>query len=246
MRNFWNALKGAKTYIVAASGLLYAGAHYFIIGDMTSQQAIELALGSAGLGALRHGLSTQMVALIQALGPEALDAIKKNAGKAGAVVLLAVGLGASLSACTLTGNPSADLAAFGQQVQKFNNDFASKAAAFNAQVVATVVPAGKAACSFASELDGFYRSTAGQIGVQAGNTIAGGSTVDAAAINASEAATFAEVQKGCAIVDAIDPAYPTQAEITAVAALIQNVPQLQKDLAKLSPTAAALVAPSGS
>jgi len=103
MQKLWSALKGAKTYVVAASGLLYAGVHFFYLGDISSKDAVELALGSAGLGALRHGLSTQITAIILALGPEVLDALKKQQAAIKSVALLAMlGAGVSLSACTIT------------------------------------------------------------------------------------------------------------------------------------------------
>lgn len=149
-----------------------------------------------------------------------------------------------LGGCALTGNPAVDLNAFGNQVSSFNTAFAAKAAVFNAKVVATVVPAGKAACGLASEADGFFKSAVGQIGVQVGTSASGGNATDVAAINASEAATFATVQQQCAIVDAMDPANPTATEVAAVQDLIANVPQIQADIAKVSPTAAALIKPA--
>ena len=201
------------------------------------------AVGLANAAAWSKTLMGKLPAPVQVAIHFAAGNWRKLAEMAGVVapVLLAAVL---LASCT--GNTAVDLAAVGKQVAAFNSDFAAKAKAFNAQVVATVVPAGKAACGAASEADGFFKSALGQAAVAAGNGAAGGTAADAAAIDASEAATFAKVQQACAVVDAMDPANPTQDEIATVAALVRDVPQIQADIAKLSPAAAALVKPAQS
>lgn len=157
------------------------------------------------------------------------------AGVIAPVFLIAV----LLSACGIfTGNPTVDLNTFATQVQSFNKDFLAKASAFNAQVVATVIPMGKSACSFASELNGVYQSAQGQALVQAGTSLTAG---DLTATNASEAAVWAKVQPLCTLVDGADPSKPTAVEIAAVQALIANVPQLQSALGKIAPQALALI-----
>lgn len=48
-------LNGRKSYIVAALGVLFAAWSYWH-GTMDFNSAASLVLGSAGLGALRHGV----------------------------------------------------------------------------------------------------------------------------------------------------------------------------------------------
>lgn len=50
-------INGYKTYVVAAVTIAFALASYWG-GTMTFDAATALALGGAGLGALRHGIST--------------------------------------------------------------------------------------------------------------------------------------------------------------------------------------------
>lgn len=49
-------LNGWKTYIVAAVGVIFAAVSYWN-GTMDFNAAVAMAIGSAGLGALRHGVS---------------------------------------------------------------------------------------------------------------------------------------------------------------------------------------------
>jgi hypothetical protein len=56
------SLSGAKTYIIAAATVLFAGLSYWQ-GTIDMNTAITLAFGASGLGALRHGISTTGSAL---------------------------------------------------------------------------------------------------------------------------------------------------------------------------------------
>ena len=49
-------LKGKKTYVIMAIGVLTAVGAY-LTGDLTLIQAIQAVLGALGLGALRGGVS---------------------------------------------------------------------------------------------------------------------------------------------------------------------------------------------
>lgn len=50
-------LSGYKTYIIAVLGIIYAISG-FLTGHVDANTAIQLILGSGGLAALRHGIST--------------------------------------------------------------------------------------------------------------------------------------------------------------------------------------------
>lgn len=53
---YWGALKGKKTYIVTAMGILGAIAAY-LTGDMTPAQAYQTILPLLAAAALKHGQS---------------------------------------------------------------------------------------------------------------------------------------------------------------------------------------------
>lgn len=74
-------ISGYKTYCIALATIGYALVHYFLLGDLSSQQCVELVLGATGLGALRHGVSTEVAALIGNIGPAILDAVKTQVEK---------------------------------------------------------------------------------------------------------------------------------------------------------------------
>jgi hypothetical protein len=50
-------LTGYKSYIIAAVGVAFAVVSYWS-GTMDFDAAVAMALGAAGLGAIRHGIST--------------------------------------------------------------------------------------------------------------------------------------------------------------------------------------------
>ena len=50
-------MNGYKTYIIAVVTIAFAGVSFWS-GTMTVDAAVALALGGAGLGALRHGVAT--------------------------------------------------------------------------------------------------------------------------------------------------------------------------------------------
>ena len=76
MQKFLTWLSGKKTYIVAGLTVLVA-AYEFWTGKMTEPQAIEMALGGAGLGALRHGVSGTIAGVIEKMElPKLFDMIK--------------------------------------------------------------------------------------------------------------------------------------------------------------------------
>lgn len=156
--------------------------------------------------------------------------------------LFVIAGGLTLSACTLTGNPAADLAAFQVGAQASVKDFNTKLASLNAGVVAQAIPVGQAACGVANQLNAVFVGPLGQIGVQLGAAAAGAPAV-VPAVDASEALVWTDVQKGCAVIDAANPATPTADELAAVQALIADVPQIEAAIAKVSPTAAQLLAP---
>ena len=53
-----SAFKGWKSYAIAVAALIYAGYGVYS-GSLTPDQAIGVALGALGLGALRHGITTE-------------------------------------------------------------------------------------------------------------------------------------------------------------------------------------------
>lgn len=71
-------LNGAKTYLVALGTMAFAGLSYWH-GTMDMNAAVQMALGGAGLGALRHGISTAAVAKAEAIASAAVAAY--NASK---------------------------------------------------------------------------------------------------------------------------------------------------------------------
>ena len=74
--NLWTWLAGKKTYVVAALTIAFAAVEYWA-GGMTQKEAVELVLGSAGLGALRHGLTGTLESVVEGMyAPKVLDAIK--------------------------------------------------------------------------------------------------------------------------------------------------------------------------
>jgi hypothetical protein len=81
MLSVLSVLSGYKTYAIAAATIAYALVHCFLIGDMTSQQCTELVVGGAGLGALRHGISTELANLIRTIGPAVLDSFRAEVAK---------------------------------------------------------------------------------------------------------------------------------------------------------------------
>jgi len=59
-----SVLNGWKTYAVAILTILYA-AMGCALGQVDAATAIEMIFGAAGLGALRHGVSTTSLALAE-------------------------------------------------------------------------------------------------------------------------------------------------------------------------------------
>ena len=53
----WAFLQGKKTYIVAAATVVYALAEWWA-GTIDQSAAVAMILGAAGMGAIRHGIST--------------------------------------------------------------------------------------------------------------------------------------------------------------------------------------------
>lgn len=58
MSNFFAALSGYKTYIVAAATVFYAAVGYWD-GTLNQAAAVGMVLSALGLGALRNGISKQ-------------------------------------------------------------------------------------------------------------------------------------------------------------------------------------------
>lgn len=56
MQNLWNKVSGYKTYTVAIATIIY-GLVYYGFSQHDWSTAVSLVLGSAGLGALRHGVA---------------------------------------------------------------------------------------------------------------------------------------------------------------------------------------------
>lgn len=56
MKNLWQKLDGYKTYAVAVATILYA-ILYYGVDQHDWGNAVSLALGASGLGALRHGVA---------------------------------------------------------------------------------------------------------------------------------------------------------------------------------------------
>lgn len=137
---------------------------------------------------------------------------------------------AFLAACTLTGNVSADTAAFAANVQKFNANFNSNVAAVASGAVLDAQALGKAACANASELHGLFGAAVAPL------VIAG--TVDPA-VGAQEAAAFTAVQLGCTVVDALNPTAPA-ALANATAQVVAAIPQIQNALKQGAPDVAAI------
>jgi hypothetical protein len=84
----WSAmtLSGAKTYLVAAGTIAYASLAYWH-GAMSLDQAVDLAVGAAGLGTLRHGLTTSTALAAERYAQIMLDEIKRQSGIQQAVTL---------------------------------------------------------------------------------------------------------------------------------------------------------------
>lgn len=228
---------GARPYELWAGG---------IIGFVRIGTAFRSKLDKAppGVQAIVHFIAlnwrTAFEALASSLG-------YKQAAKTAASFVAMLLISSALTACSLlglskpTGNLQTDLNVWAGQVNAYNTNFLTAASAFNAKVASTVVVAGKAACSLASQANGVYGSAVGQIAVQAGIATIGGSTVDVAQTNVVEAAYWNEISSNCAVVDAMDPNNPGATAIAAVQLLLADVPKLKQQLAKVSPTAAALI-----
>lgn len=74
MLKLWNALRGAKSYIVAAATVIYGGVELWS-GAMTVDQAMAFIFGGSGLAALRHGMSGTVLAVAEQVLPVLLRSI---------------------------------------------------------------------------------------------------------------------------------------------------------------------------
>jgi hypothetical protein len=217
MFNFLKSRWGEFTSVLSVSGAGAVAVGY-LAGQLTARQA---AMGIAA-------------ALIGYFLPEK----SVSAGLKCLAVLLLCGV--ALTACKLTGNPSADADAFIAQVGTFKTDFNSKLVSLGTGSLTV----GKAACGYASEIHGLYRSPLLQL-VGGAAAAAAGSPEAIAAADVIEGRVFAGAETGCAIVDAADPANPSSALLPAVQQVIAALPQLEAALGVKNPIAAAkVVAPA--
>jgi len=111
MLKMWAAIGGYKTYFVAGATVLYAVAGLWG-GTMSQDAAVAMIFGGAGLGALRHGVSSTMMQLAQKMLPLVLDALKQPGRTVSAVLLSAALAGTALLAgCGNTSQVASELSA---------------------------------------------------------------------------------------------------------------------------------------
>ena len=99
MQNLWTFLTGKKSYLIAAATLVYGVATWYIgpRTPETDQALIAFVSGSAGLAALRHGITTSLspavVSFFEALAPQVLARISQAFPPAPPKVVAAVAPG---------------------------------------------------------------------------------------------------------------------------------------------------------
>jgi hypothetical protein len=222
--------RGWKTYAVAAATVLY-GAVEWSSGAMTQDQALQFIFAGSGLAALRHGVSGSIITIAEQVLPAVLNAVKEAKPAAKTIILLPlVGMALLLQACQLTGNISADTAAFASQVAAFDAKAQSDIAALNSGAITDAVAVGKSSCGFISMQNGLFNLVALPL-------IAAGSV--APSVGASEQAVMGGVNLACNAIDTADPAAPAAAVAAAVAAVLAAVPTVKANLQAASPSVAA-------